>query len=52
LNPGPLTVAVMEPEWLHSIWNTDDHTYHVIRIEFKAVDATQYHWPFGELLGR
>jgi len=49
--PYSLDVDVMAPEWLHSVESTDDHTYHVLRIEFVPIGQTYYHWPSSDILG-
>lgn len=41
----PIVIAAMGPEWMHSIANDDDITYHVIRIFFKPAFTVDYHWP-------
>jgi hypothetical protein len=44
-NGLPVQVTLMGPEWLHSIENTDDHVYHVIRILFVPEGQPSYYWP-------
>jgi len=37
-----LSINMQEPEWLHSIRNTDTHDYHVIRVFFRAEEGYSY----------
>jgi len=52
-NPGPIQIDFMSPEFIHSIINNQQHTYHVIRIEFTPTNGTaaDYHWPETDILG-